>query len=229
MQSEEAPEAKFDRLKKQLQESILQQYPNPNREGCPGDAVLGELARRTLEESIESDANWQHITRCSPCYAGFLAFNKEVRRRRRIRGAQLAWGLAAAIVLIAAGVVVGFHRNPSSSNRPQNAEVVYAKKIVDIPSMTRSGSAEEPPPIELERKPEELTVKLPIGSRAGAYELQLKKADQQVLSAAANAEIHNGTTAFTVKLNLSRFEPGRYSIVVRQVPYDWNYYPVVIR
>jgi len=229
MQPEESPEAKFDRLKKQLQESILQQYPNPNREGCPGDAVLGKLVRRTLEESIESDANWQHITRCSPCYAGFLAFDKEVRRRRKIRGAQLAWGLAAAIVLIAAGVVVGFHRNPSFFNRPQNAEVVYAKKIVDIPSMTRSGSAEEPPPIELERKPEELTVKLPIGSRAGAYELQLKKADQQVLSAAANAEIHNGTTAFTVKLNLSRFEPGRYSIVVRQVPYDWNYYPVVIR
>ena len=50
-----------------------------------------------------------------------------------------------------------------------------------------------------------------------------------MLSTGGTAEIHNGTTAFTVKINLADFEPGNYTMVVRQVPHDWNLYPVVIR
>ena len=48
MPSEESPEARFDRLKRQLQDSILRDYPNPERTGCPGDAVLRRLAETPL-------------------------------------------------------------------------------------------------------------------------------------------------------------------------------------
>ena len=50
MPPEESPESKFDRLKKQLQDSILRDYPNPERKGCPGGAVLQELAERPLDQ-----------------------------------------------------------------------------------------------------------------------------------------------------------------------------------
>jgi hypothetical protein len=72
-------------------------------------------------------------------------------------------------------------------------------------------------------------VNLPVGSKAGEYEFQLLRGDGLMVKAHANAEIHNGTTAFTVRIDLSRVEAGQYSMNVRQVPWDWNYVPVVVR
>jgi hypothetical protein len=229
MPSEESPAAKFDRLKKQLQDAILRDYPNPERRGCPGDAVLRELGARPMDRPVEDDPHWHHITHCSECYGEFLAFNNEVRQRAKVRKVRLGWALAGVAAALSVGVLVGLYQGGVFPKRPQNAELAYVKKTVDIPSMTRSPDGAEPKPIMLERQPEELTIQLPLGSKAGAYELQLKRNDETVVSAASNAEIHNGTTAFTVKLDLSNLRPGNYSIVVRQVPFDWNYYPVVIR
>jgi hypothetical protein len=229
MPPEESPEARFDRLKKQLQDAILRDYPNPERKGCPGDAALRELAARPLDRPVEDDPDWQHITHCSECYREFLAFNNEVRQRAKARKVRLGWALAGASAALIIAVLIGSYQGGVFPKRPQNAELAYVRKTVDIPSMTRSGDGSEPKPIMLEREPEELTIQLPTGSKAGRYEVQLTKKDQTVVSAAANAEIQDGTTAFTVKLNLSELQPGNYSIVVRQVPFDWNYYPVVIR
>jgi hypothetical protein len=100
---------------------------------------------------------------------------------------------------------------------------------VVVPSETRSGNAGEQKPIFLRRLPLRLTVQLPIGSKAGAYGLQVKMNERTLISTGGNADIRNGTTAFMVKVNLSDFTPGSYSMVIRQVPRDWNLYPVVIR
>jgi hypothetical protein len=229
MPSEESPEARFDRLKRQLQDSILRDYPNPERKGCPGDAVLRRLAETPLERSIEDDPNWEHVTHCSECYQEFLAFGNALRTRVKARKARVGWTIAAAAAIAILAIVFGLGRRVFSPERPQNAEVAYVKETVDIPSMQRSAAAEEPKPIVLQRKPLELTVNLPIGSKAGTYELELKKGQQTLLSTGADATIQNGTTTFTAKLNLSRFDPGNYSMFVRQLPFDWNYYPVVIR
>jgi hypothetical protein len=229
MPHEESPEARFDRLKKQLQDSILRDYPNPERKGCPDGAVLKELAKRPLDESIERDPHWYHLTHCSECYREFLDRNNTYREQVKARRVRVRWvvGAMAAVAVVAA--VFGWTRGLFGPLRPQNAEVAFVKKTVDIPSFTRSADAGEPKPLMLERQPLELTVQLPVGSKAGQYELQLKRAETTVLSASSEAQLVNGTTAFTVKVNLSGFSAGDYSINVRQVPFDWNYYPVVLR
>lgn len=229
MPSEESPEAKYDRLRKQLQDSILRDFPNPERKGCPGGAVLLELAERPLKQAIESDPYWHHVTHCSECYREFLGFNNAYRQHAKIRRARVGWtlGIAASVVVVV--VLVGVRQGSVFEKRPQNAELAYAKRTIVIPSMERSGNVDEQKPILLERLPLELTVELPIGSKAGAYEVQLKGKDRTALSTSGNAEIHDGTTALTVKFDLSEIAPGNYSIFVRQVPFDWNYYPVVVR
>ena len=88
MPPEESPEAKFDRLKKQLQDSILRDYPNPERKGCPGDAVLKELAERPLDQAVEGDPRWHHVTHCSECYREFLTFNNAFRREAKVKRAR---------------------------------------------------------------------------------------------------------------------------------------------
>ncbi|HEY3940709.1 MAG TPA: hypothetical protein VGL97_25000 [Bryobacteraceae bacterium] len=95
--------------------------------------------------------------------------------------------------------------------------------------MTRSDDARGSTPITLEREPEELTVNLPVGSKAGPYEFGLLKGDQAIVSAHADAELHNGTTAFIVRIDLSKVASGEYSMSVRRVPWDWSHFPVVVR
>ncbi|MDR3490365.1 MAG: hypothetical protein P4M05_36520, partial [Bradyrhizobium sp.] len=84
-------------------------------------------------------------------------------------------------------------------------------------------------PIILERRPVELTIQLPVGSKAGEYEFQLRREGQPVVSTSATAAILEGSTTFRMRLDLSKLTPGMYSMYVRQVPWDWNYYPVELR
>jgi hypothetical protein len=229
MQPDESPESKFDRLKKQLQDAILRDYPNPERNGCPGAAVLRELAERPLDRAVEDDPHWQHITHCSECYREFLAFNNAFRRQAKTRRVRVSWGVAFAAIVILIAVLVGVRQGSLFQRRPQNAELAWVKRTVVVPSENRSADPGEQKPIYLERLPLELTVELPVGSKAGDYELQLKMNDRAVVSTGGTAEIQNGTTAFATRVNLSQLEPGSYSMVIRQVPLDWNLYPVVIR
>jgi hypothetical protein len=229
MPSEESPEARFDRLKRQLQDSILRDYPNPERKGCPGDAVLRRLAEAPLDHSIEDDPHWEHVTHCSECYREFLAFNNAFRARVKARRVRVGWTVAVIAAIVVFAVVFGVGRRVFFSERPQNAELAYVKETVDIPSMERSPNADEGKPILLERKPLELMVNLPVGSKAGRYELELKQGEKTLLSTSADAAIHNGTTSFSAKVDLSKFDPGNYKMFVRQLPFDWNYYPVVVR
>ena len=76
----EAPEEKWNRVQKKIQQAILTSYPNPNRESCPGSEVLLELARRATKfKTLEGDERWEHVTHCSPCYSEYLV---EFRNRR---------------------------------------------------------------------------------------------------------------------------------------------------
>lgn len=228
MPTPELPESQYAKLKKQLQDSILREYPNPERKGCQGDIALKTLASRPDDDRIERDANWHHLTHCAECYREFLAFRAEIRYQARKRRVLLSWAFVAVTAAVA---VCGFFVvRRANSTRPRNAELAYTKKIVNIDSMTRSEDPiREPKPIVLEREPEELTIQLPVGSKAGRYEFQLRKSNQPVISTNAVAAIRDGTTSFLVRIDLSKFDPGKYSMNVRRIPWDWSYYPVVIR
>jgi hypothetical protein len=225
MPSEESPLSKYDRLKRQLQDTILKEYPNPQRKGCPGDDVVKQLAMRPLDEPLEGDPNWHHLTHCSECYREFLSARAAMKQRMKVRRVRAAWGLAAAAAIIALFAFLAVRH----STRPQNAELAYRRRVVNIESMKRGQDAGAPKPIVLEREPEELTVQLPIGSKAGTYEFRLRSADRTIISTTAKAAILNGTTAFTVRVDLSGFDPGNYYLDVRQIGFDWTYYPVAVR
>jgi hypothetical protein len=228
----ESPDAQFDRLKSQLQNSILSDYPNPERKGCPGEAVLKELAARPLDDSLEGNPHWHHVTHCSECYREFLGLRGELRRKAKARLAKIGVAAATATALIVGGTFLAT-RGSTSAKRPLNAELVFRQRIVDLQgrAMTRSEEGkEDTKPIVLQREPEALTIRLPFGSREGAYEVQIQKsAGHPLLSATGEAKVENGTTALTAKMDLSKFEIGNYFICLRRLPWDWTCYPVVIR
>ena len=87
---EETPEEKWQRVQGQVQEGILNAYPNPERRGCPDDAGIRALAVRSsqFDDTIEEDPQWKHVTHCSPCYAQYLEAFRQVRQRKPVASAE---------------------------------------------------------------------------------------------------------------------------------------------
>jgi hypothetical protein len=53
--------------------SILKDYPNPTRSGCPGLETIKSLAKRAAAfDGFVRDAGWEHVRACSPSYQDFL-------------------------------------------------------------------------------------------------------------------------------------------------------------
>ena len=232
MPPDESPEIQYERLKKQLQDAILRDYPNPERTGCPGDAVVTELAARPLDEDVEADPHWHHLTHCSECYREYLGYRTVGRERTNAAKIRVAWAVAAAVVIAAGLALFLVKRGQAPEPGPPAVARVFRPRLVDLEgrAMTRSEEGkQETKPILLGREPEELTIRLPFGSRAGTYEIQfLKDADHPLLSLTGEAAIRDGATTLTTRVDLSQYSPGRYFIGVRRPPWDWTYYPAVL-
>lgn len=232
MPADESPEIRYERLKKQLQDAILRDYPNPERRGCPGDDALKSLARRPLDEDLEGEPQWYHVTHCSECYREYLAYRAVGRGRTNVTKVRMASAVAAAVVITAGLAFFLLKRGQAPAPGPPTVARVFRPRVVDLEgrAMTRSEEGkQETKPILLGREPEELTIRLPFGSRAGTYEIQiLKDADHPLLSLTGEAAIRDGVTALTTRVDLSQYTPGRYFIGVRRPPWDWTYYPAVL-
>ena len=87
---DKTPEQKWERVQAQVQDGVLNTYPNPDRCGCPDDAGILALARRAaqFDDTIEDDPQWKHVTHCSPCYAHYLETFRNVRLKKPVTSAE---------------------------------------------------------------------------------------------------------------------------------------------
>lgn len=75
-----------------------------------------------------------------------------------------------------------------------------------------------------------LVIYLPMGSPPGNYELRITGAQNHPpLGAAGVARIEAGNTVLRVRLDLGKLPAGRYSLGIRQPPWDWRYYPLALQ
>ena len=75
------PKKKFLRELLAATETILQKdHPNPNRIGCPGHAVLQQLADFSEGQIAPEPDVIRHVSECFPCFREL----REMRRQRKI-------------------------------------------------------------------------------------------------------------------------------------------------
>lgn len=223
---------RYEQLQEILQEALLRDYPNPERKGCPGEAVLRELAERPRPVR---DEYWEHVTHCSPCYQEFLEFRTELHRREDRRSARLRWALVAAAVVLVAGLTAAFLLR----SRPQQ-EIAQPPKPVVTPtpapeppivasvfnmesSPTRGAEPINEPPVgEIQRLPRRrlaLSVYLPLATEPGEYEFQLRRRKEEntpVVSYRGKAVMEDGLTVLRVAPDLSDVPPGVYVVALRR-------------
>jgi hypothetical protein len=206
------------RILNALGRGLLNEFPNPERTGCPGRDVLKRIASHEMPLT-EAEKWLDHLTSCSPCYRDFTQLqNAQALRRRR------TWlAIAASILLCAAVGGWAFVRWHSGTQNVQMATLDLRDWSV------ARGAAPNPnlPPLELTRSATSLAILLPVGSAAGAYEVRIiRRSGKPVLEANGTADLENGITRLGVIVSLRSLNPGSYLLGIRKSGLEWNSYPL---
>jgi hypothetical protein len=157
---------RFRQLQKEIRESIRRNHPNPDRIGCPGNAVLQKVARRQLPPG---DPAYRHVMECSPCYEELMAISEQVDAKRASSNGRKPRILAIASALAVVVVVIGaflYKRIHVSSDTGSSLAVLN----FESESAFRGESDAKRPGGELQRVPRKrLTLKifLPLGLESG--------------------------------------------------------------
>ena len=219
------------RLLGMFEQSSLNDYPNPERIGCPGSAFLKKLA--TDRTSIPlPDPNLSHVTHCSPCFREFREFREQARRRKRFnRVATLA-----AMTLVVAGLSLYFGtggHSPFETHGGDHVPVVAAnlnlKDFVLLRGLAESEAAGPEQTRVLHRGNLALTITLPLASEPGTYEFEVvRDPDKPLAFAKGEARTQNGLAVATVKLDISGLPSGAYFWGIRRESQAWAYCPIRI-
>jgi hypothetical protein len=207
----------YERAKEIVQEAILRGFPNPERRGCPGATVLKRLASSGLP--AENDPDWDHVTHCSPCYAEFLDYRKQVKvaQRRAYRNKLIAAALAAVAVIVL--VWIFLRRSP-----PREISAYLDLSPVVI---LRGGEQPKRPNFSLPIGDLKLSIRLPLASEEGRYQVELLRepGTAPVATGSGQAHLAKGITTLQVNLNTAALQPGRYYFGFRSDNLDWTVVP----
>ena len=221
LSTESQSNAADKRLLDILRQGLATEFPNPERIGCPGNALLKGIAQGKV--SLTEAEPWlDHLGSCSPCSQEF----KEFRRQSAIQRRQvLAWVATAAVLLFAAGGWL-WVRARHSAEATDTAVLDLRER-----SVTRGESHADgvQAPLDIPRSTKHLILELPIGSKEGPYDVGLlTDTGDQILRATGMTEVHDHVTALRVDIDLNSVRAGAYSLGVRQPSLDWTRYRIRI-
>ena len=218
---DQSPDEISAEIQKLLQQAILNNYPNPERRGCPGSDILNAIASGKL--TLEEAEPWiNHLSSCSPCTREFSELRKGHQRRRILQVSG-----AAAGVLLAAAIAAWFLVR--SSLGPAQLRPV----TVDLSgwAILRGSEGSPPnPPLRLAKGYLDMTLYLPAGSEPGTYDVQVvREPGQPIWSAQREAKLENFKATIQVPVDLRQFSPGLYLFAYRRQGRNWTYIPQVLK
>ena len=218
----------IERVRKELQESALREFPNPERIGCPDPETLGGMSRRIIQMTQDQ---LHHVTHCSPCFQTFLAIRQEMRQRRIVRFRIAAVACAAALVL---GAIIYW----TGVARPTTVQIasVTTPATLDLRPLTESRGLEQErantpkPQLILPRKHLRLTLYFPVGADEGQYALQLLDGQlRTLLKQHVTATLQDHIVTAVVELDLSSLSPGLHTLAIRKNGDEWRTYSVLLQ
>ena len=215
-------------------------FPNPDREGCPPDDALRSLAFNPRENQPEVT---EHLAACSPCFRRYSELLAELKAQQQatespsrismwskahpvLAGTALACGL---FVAIGVGFLFRGIRQPSAPpietkrkpgpTEPLNPTVAYTPFSLDLSALSRVRGAEpsetEPQRLAVPGSTLDLTLTLPLASRAGSYDLELTSKDRIYWSKSSVAHLQKGKTLIRVEADFRQTPTGNYNLEVQ--------------
>jgi hypothetical protein len=200
-----------------LRQGLATEFPNPERIGCPGSALLKGIAQGRV--SLTEAEPWlDHLGSCSPCFQEFKEFRRQSTiQRRRV----LIFVATAAVLLFAVGGWLWV--------RARRSVETTDTAVLDLRerSVARGQSPSESAPLQISRTTKHLVLELPIGSKEGPYDVGLlTETGDQVLHATGMARMDDHITDLRVDLDFGGVHTGAYSLGLRQAGLEWTRYPI---
>jgi hypothetical protein len=204
-----------------LGRGLRDEFPNPERIGCPGREIVAAIAAHKMPLS-QAESYLDHLTSCSPCYRDFLQLQTEHRQHRT----RMIFAVAASVLIVAAIATWAAIRGHDNVQVAQSVVVDLRNR-----SLTRgTDSMPSEPPLEVSRNASRLDIYLPLGSGDGPYDLRVSTANgEALLTREAVAKIEQGITSLRVDVSLSTASPGLYVLELRKAGSEWNSYPLRIQ
>jgi hypothetical protein len=215
---EELNQKEEKRLLDLLAQGLSQDFPNPERIGCPDPAVLRAIALHKLP--LTEARQWlDHLSTCSPCFQQASQFRKEAEGRRRRR-----WTTAggAAILLLAIAVWVWVH------TRKPTTEVLDLRQVPAVNPQNPVAQGQHT--LVLYRWARHLTLDLPAGSEPGIEEeiAVFTETNVEVFDTSATTQLRDQVVIVEVDVDLGNFQPGEYFLGIRQPGLTWTDYRVSV-
>ncbi len=216
-------------------------FPNPDRQGCPPDAVLRSLA---LSPTESEPAVTEHLAACSPCFARYAELLAQLRSQRAAEE-KLSWArvatwsrshpvpvgaalVCALSIAIGASLLLNRIRVPNppldthgAPNPVQtvNPTVAYAPFSLDLSTLSPVRGSEPSPTASHQRipvpsSPVYLTLTLPLASEERSYNVRLTAGGHAFWSKSAQAHLHKGQTLIRVEADLRQVPAGNYNLEV---------------
>jgi hypothetical protein len=202
-----------------LRQGLATEFPNPERIGCPGNALLKGMAHGKV--SLTEAEPWlDHLGSCSPCFKEFKEFRSQsaIQHRR-----MLTLVATAAVLLFAVGGWLWVRARHSVQTTETTVLDLRERSVARGQNPSDTGQA----PLEIPRTAKHLVLDLPIGSKEGPYDVGLiTNTGDELLRATGMAELHDHITGLRVDVDLSSIRPGTYFLGVRQPSLEWTRYPI---
>jgi hypothetical protein len=210
-------------LHRAFESVVLTQFPNPERNDCPGIGTLRQIAKKRISML---DPAVDHVAHCSPCFAELGGIRRTARRNKALSLLTTAVG---AVLLL--WVLISHSVFWNTASPPQSQPIAV---LLDLRSASASrlpqiaGSNLNHSPIAIPHGLIDLNIDLPLGAEAGRYEVQFRKETEVIVTKAGQADIENGITHLTINVDTRAIPAGEYQFGWRLQNFDWQYYPITI-
>lgn len=196
-----------------LESYTIENFPNPERHGCPPREVLAKFVAHPSEVPV-ADLNDLHILRCAECTSDLRRLRVERQSRATIgdpEGTHSWWWIAAAAaLLLCIAIPIHWHRRASYL---RSAPPYVADIVLDNQSTERGPAVG----LQLPRRMVLLHITLPSGEFAETYRVTLAKNRTMVDPVAqtqASSQVTVSGLRITARLDLSSADSGGYWIGV---------------
>lgn len=193
-------------LLRALREVVLTQYPNPERNGCPGTAVLEAIATKRISML---DPAHEHVGSCSPCFKELTDLQRTLHRRNALLWAVATAG-AALVVFAVLFPYFGFNRR----DIPHERQNVQTARPSDTQPTAHTGEAipsPEPVAPAATPKPQYETALLDLRNSSASRTVGRGGPDSNT----KGVEIPRALLALTVQLPFGS-DAGSYEVEIRE-------------
>ncbi len=224
---------------KPIRQFFLEANPNPERQGCPDEKTLRDIAENRLP--AEHPARL-HLASCSPCFAEFRSFKVQVENARSSRRRNLVWVIAACLLLAVGiyGSSLLFKKSEPSvvkGGTPKPAgELAAVDRTIDLFNHGTVRGGGEPNPLDAVSLPSTLVhlrLILPRFSDPGSYVVAVSKdrAGTAIVARGSGKTVADGPRLFLdVPLDLRGASVGSYFLAtVRESDNGTYYYPLNVQ